>query len=59
MRKLIKTGMNIARLNFSHGDFEEHGKRMQTNREIAKETKENIVCDSIRYKRTRSTVRGF
>ena len=29
-KKLIKAGMNVARLNFSHGDFEEHGNRIKT-----------------------------
>ena len=24
MRNLVKNGMNIARFNFSHGDYEEH-----------------------------------
>lgn len=28
-KKLIKAGMNVARLNFSHGDFEEHGNRIK------------------------------
>ncbi len=35
--KLIKAGMNVARLNFSHGDFEEHGARVDKIREIEKE----------------------
>lgn len=28
-KKLIHAGMNVARLNFSHGDFEEHGNRIK------------------------------
>jgi pyruvate kinase len=28
LEKLVEEGMNVARLNFSHGDFEEHGARM-------------------------------
>ncbi|MCU6712440.1 pyruvate kinase [Paenibacillus sp. J5C_2022] len=31
-KKLIQAGMNIARLNFSHGDFEEHGNRIKNIR---------------------------
>lgn len=31
-KKLIQAGMNVARLNFSHGDFEEHGNRIKNVR---------------------------
>jgi len=31
-KKLIKAGMNVGRLNFSHGDFEEHGNRIKNIR---------------------------
>lgn len=34
--ELIAAGMNVARLNFSHGDFEEHGNRIKNIREAAK-----------------------
>ncbi|MEX1307335.1 MAG: pyruvate kinase [Eubacteriales bacterium] len=37
IRALVKSGMNVARLNFSHGDFEEHGKRIEIIRKVAKE----------------------
>lgn len=29
LTKLMESGMNVARLNFSHGDFEEHGARIK------------------------------
>jgi len=40
---LIKAGMNIARLNFSHGTHEEHRARIITLREVAKEMNANIA----------------
>ncbi len=35
--KLMRAGMNVARLNFSHGDFAEHGARVENIRKIEKE----------------------
>ena len=43
MSKLVENGMNIIRLNFSHGDYEEHGNRIKTLREIVKETGKNVA----------------
>ncbi|MBM7660565.1 pyruvate kinase [Bacillus mesophilus] len=40
--QLIEAGMNVARLNFSHGDFEEHGARINNIREAAKQTGKTI-----------------
>ncbi|WP_409345303.1 pyruvate kinase [Paenibacillus sp. MBLB4367] len=37
LKKLINAGMNVARLNFSHGDFEEHGRRIQNIRQASGE----------------------
>ena len=37
LKKLIQAGMNVARLNFSHGDFEEHGRRIANIRQVSKE----------------------
>ncbi|MBR3061787.1 MAG: hypothetical protein IKG65_05105, partial [Exiguobacterium sp.] len=34
--EMIEAGMNVARLNFSHGDYEEHGARIRDIREAAK-----------------------
>ena len=29
LAKMLDAGMNVMRLNFSHGDYEEHGQRIQ------------------------------
>lgn len=43
IKKLITAGMNVARLNFSHGDFEEHGARITTIREASAELGKSIA----------------
>lgn len=40
--KLIDAGMNVARLNYSHADQEEHGRRVDMIRRVAKEKKRYI-----------------
>ncbi|MFC0557913.1 pyruvate kinase [Halalkalibacter alkalisediminis] len=40
---LIEAGMNVARLNFSHGDFEEHGARIKNIREAAEKTGNTVA----------------
>ncbi len=40
---LANEGMDVMRLNFSHGDFDEHGARIQAVREVAAETGRNIA----------------
>jgi pyruvate kinase len=37
LRELIREGMNVARLNFSHGNHEEHAMRIERIRQAAKE----------------------
>lgn len=37
IEKLIQAGANVFRMNFSHGDFDEHGGRMERIRKIRKE----------------------
>ena len=37
LTNLIQSGLNVARLNFSHGNFEQHKKTVQTIREISEE----------------------
>lgn len=37
--ELVKSGLNVARLNFSHGDHEEHAKRIETIKAVRSELK--------------------
>lgn len=43
MKKLIDAGLNVARLNFSHGDFEEHGNRIKNIRQASKELGKTVA----------------
>lgn len=37
LKKLISAGMNVARLNFSHGDYAEHGERISRIKRVREE----------------------
>lgn len=41
--QLIEAGMNVARLNFSHGDHEEHAARIRNIREAAEKTGKKVA----------------
>ncbi|WP_434357040.1 pyruvate kinase PykF [Parasalinivibrio latis] len=43
LTKLANAGMNVMRLNFSHGDYEEHGTRINTLREVMKDTGKQLA----------------
>ncbi|MFL0555868.1 pyruvate kinase [Paenibacillus barengoltzii] len=43
IKKLIMAGMNVARLNFSHGDYEEHGNRIKNIRQASAELGKSIA----------------
>ncbi|MEI4829582.1 pyruvate kinase [Bacillus sp. FJAT-53711] len=43
LEQLIGAGMNVCRLNFSHGSHEEHGVRIKSIREAAKKTGKTIA----------------
>lgn len=43
LKQLMEAGMNVARLNFSHGSHEEHGARIANIREAAKQTGKTIA----------------
>ena len=38
LKELLNRGMNVMRLNFSHGDYEEHGTRIKNFRQAMSET---------------------
>lgn len=42
-KKLISAGMNVARLNFSHGDYEEHGNRIKNIRQACEELGKTVA----------------
>ncbi len=43
LSQMIDAGMNVARLNFSHGDYEEHGKRIETIRTLNEEKNASVA----------------
>ena len=43
IKKLIQAGMNVARLNFSHGNFEEHGYRIKTIKQACQELGKTVA----------------
>ena len=44
LRELVANGMNVARFNFSHGDYEEHKGRFDKVRALSKELDLPIAC---------------
>ena len=43
LERLIRAGLNVARLNFSHGEFSRHGEVIRRIRAIAKETGRRVA----------------
>jgi len=43
IKKLVEHGMNVARLNFSHGTHEDHAKVIENIREVASEYQQSIA----------------
>jgi len=43
LRQLIENGLNIARLNFSHGDYETHKKNIDLIRKLSAETGRTVA----------------
>ncbi|WDL95609.1 pyruvate kinase [Alicyclobacillus sp. ALC3] len=42
LRQLVQAGLDVARLNFSHGTYEEHARRIETIRAVAKEVGKTV-----------------
>lgn len=43
LKEMISAGMNVARLNFSHGDYEEHGARISMLKRVREELGQPIA----------------
>lgn len=43
LTKLVKSGMNVMRLNFSHGDFEEHAEKVENLKKVQKKLKTRVA----------------
>ncbi|ALC82001.1 MULTISPECIES: pyruvate kinase [Bacillus] len=43
LTNLMEAGMNVARLNFSHGDYEEHGARISNIRKASESIGKNVA----------------
>src|SRR5690625_355432 len=43
LKQLIENGMDVARLNFSHGDYEEHANRINNIRQAEKEVGKKVA----------------
>src|SRR3989339_1949462 len=42
IKRLVQAGMDIGRLNFSHGNYEHHAKMIHSIRKVSKELKKEI-----------------
>ncbi len=59
LRAMIENGMNVARLNFSHGDHEWHGKAIKTIRELSAEMNVPIgILGDLQGPRIRTSVKA-
>jgi len=57
LREMIKNGMNVARLNFSHGDYSSHKAVIENIRDLSKELGESIgIMADLQGPRIRTSV---
>ena len=57
MEALVKNGMNVARFNFSHGDYEEQRKRMDLLKRVREEQGNSHRCFG-KWKKSSAVRRG-
>jgi pyruvate kinase len=50
MEQMLLAGMNVARLNFSHGDFSGHGQVIRNLRAAARSTGRRLAIADLRLK---------
>lgn len=43
LKKMMLAGMDVARMNFSHGNYEDHGRRIELVRKVAEEVGKNVA----------------
>ena len=58
LRQLIENGMNVARFNFSHGDYDEHRGRFEKLKALREELGKPVGSDAEQQKATFATVLG-
>ena len=49
-RKMVEAGVTVARLNFSHGSYEDHAKTISMIREVSEESGEKSIYQLQRWK---------
>ena len=52
LTKLMNAGLNVARINFSHGGYEENREKIENVKRV-RERLHKPVALNVRYKRTR------
>jgi pyruvate kinase len=58
LEEMVKEGMNVARLNFSHGDFSSHERIIKNIREISKKMKRPVgIIADLQGPRIRTVIR--
>ncbi|EIQ80685.1 pyruvate kinase I domain protein [Shigella flexneri 1235-66] len=53
LTKMLDAGMNVMRLNFSHGDYAEHGQRIKNLRNVMSKTgKKPLFCSTPKVRKS-------